>query len=95
MAKKVVPEYLTENDDGSVTVTLSRPISIAGSEVGALRVREPSVEDLLRSSKATGSDEEKEIHTFADLCEITPQDIKQLKYRDYTRLQKAYGLFTD
>lgn len=75
---------------GFVDVPLSRPLSIAGADVKALRMREPTVADQLASEEAKGSDSAKEIAMFANLCEVAPDDIKRLSLRDYKTLQAAF-----
>lgn len=89
------PDYLTQNADGSVTVTLSKPLDMDGAKVAVLKLREPTVDDLLRSSASGGTDAEREVSQIADLAEVTPADIRKLSVRDYQRIQRAYALFTD
>jgi hypothetical protein len=94
MAKKE-PEHIKVNDDGSVTVTLSRPIDINGAKLSYLTMREPTVGDQLVSSAVRGTVEEKEITLFSNLCTVAPSDIHKLPMRDYMRLQAAFGNFLD
>jgi hypothetical protein len=89
-------DFFKSNDDGSVTVTLSRPIEIDGASVPALTMREPTVEDHLVAEKVKGSDLEREIAMFGNLCGVTPASIRRLPHRDYLRLAAAYtGNFFD
>ena len=37
-----------------------------------------------------GRDSAKEIAMFANLCEVSPDDIKRLTLRDYKKLQVAF-----
>lgn len=90
------PAYVKFNaDDGTVDITLSRPLVISGAPVGALRMREPLMADQLRMDAAAATPALRELHHFADLCMQAPEDIKQLPVRDYQRLQLAYGFFLD
>lgn len=89
--KQELPEYLKQNEDGSVDVQLRRVINVNGARVSAMRMREPSVEDQLVMQAVKGSDEVQELTFFANLCEVTLQDIKSLKLHDYKRLQRALG----
>jgi hypothetical protein len=79
-----------KNDQGYVDVELSRPMSIDGAQVKALRMREPTVADQLASEEMKGSDSAKEIAMLANLCEVSPDDIKRLTLKDYKKLQAAF-----
>jgi len=87
---KEIAKLIKSNDDGSVTVTLSRPIQINGASISALTMREPTVQDHLAAEGTKGSDLTKEVTMFANLCTIAPDDIKILPHRDYMRLTAAY-----
>lgn len=76
-----------------VTIELSYPIIIDGTEVSALQMRRPKVVDTVLFQKSQGSDADKEINLFANLCEIAPDDIQQLDMMDYAKLQEQYGNF--
>lgn len=94
--EKELPEYLKFNEeDGSVDITLPRPADIEGAKVAALRMREPTVGDQEIAFQMTGSDAAKEITLFANLCGVTPGDIRKLPIRAHSRLLKAYSVFTD
>lgn len=81
---------------GSVEIPLSKSIKIDGTEVKALVMREPTVGDQLTAIKQGKNDSaESEISLFANLCEVTPSDIKQLSLRDYGKVQKVFKGFTD
>jgi len=58
-----------------------------------ITMRRPKVRDMLASDKAKGSDAEKEIALFTNLCEVAPVDIESLDMVDYQALQKAYQGF--
>jgi hypothetical protein len=89
-----LPDYLKESDEG-YAITLSKPITISGAQVTEIIMREPNVADQLAMDKTSGSEAEKEITMMANLCMISKDDIKQLKLRDYKRVQTAFGLFID
>lgn len=89
MAKKVEPA-----NAGYVDIELSRPIEIDGVQVTTLRMREPTVADQLLLDEMKGSDATKEVTLVANLCEVTPDDIKRLTLRDYRKVQKAFSGFT-
>lgn len=79
---------------GAVDIDLSRPIEIDGASVSALRMREPTVGDQLAVQDIRG-DAMQELTLFANLCEITPNDVKRLSMRDYRKLQAAWRGFID
>lgn len=90
MARKVVPAAA-----GFVDVELSRPIEIDGAQVTVLRMREPTVADQLMLDELKGGDATKEVTLVANLCEMTPEDIKRLTLRDYRKVQQAFAGFLD
>lgn len=86
-------EFITTGD-GFVDVTLARGITVAGANVTKVRMREPTVADQLAIDKITG-DAAKEMALLANLCELTPDDLKGLTLKDYRRLQQAFAGFID
>ena len=46
--------------------------------VDSISMRRPKVRDMLAADKASGSDAEKEINMFSNLCEQTPGFIQDL-----------------
>lgn len=95
MAKKT-PEYLKLTTDGAhVDITLRRAYEFNGVSTGVLRMREPTVRDQLVTSEMQATDARKEITTFANLCQVKPDDIESLSMADYQRIQMAYGSFLD
>jgi hypothetical protein len=82
-----------EVQTGFVDVALSRPLTVGGAEVKALRMREPTVADQLVSEEMKGTDSAKEIAMLSNLCEVTPDEIKSLTLRDYKKVQAAFLAF--
>jgi len=77
----------------AVTIELEFPLTIAGAKVGVLTMRRSTVGDVLASNRI--KDEiEREIMLFANLCQISPEDIKSLDLKDYSKLQEAFRGFT-
>ena len=95
MADDQIPEYLDyDAADGFCDVTLSRELTLkSGLAVQSLRLREPTVDDQIRFQERKGSEAQKEVGTFADLCELSPEDVRSLRLKDYQRLQEAYQGF--
>ena len=81
--------------EGEIAVTLNTGVNIDGAKVNVLTMREPTVQDTLAMDNIKGSSSDKEIGYFANLCQISPDDIKGMTQRDYGRLQKAYENFID
>lgn len=76
-----------EQGDGFAVITLKSGAT--------LRMREPTVEDQLAIDKVKDGDAAKELSLFANLCEITPADLRKLTLRDYRRVQAAFASFID
>ena len=76
-----------------VEIKLTEPVEVNGERFEALTIRPPRGRDLLMASKLDGSDEEKEVRIFANLCEVPPEVIEELTIKDYQQLQKAYQDF--
>lgn len=76
-------------------IKLSRPISVNGSDIDTLNMREPTVSDQLAADRPGASDSEKEIAMIANLCEQAHGDIKKLTLRDYKKVQEAFVSFVE
>lgn len=77
----------------STLIKLKQPITANGIEIQELQLRRPLVRDMLNSTKSAGTNEEKEISLFANLCNVSPKDIESLDLRDFFALQEAYSDF--
>lgn len=88
------PDFLTAGD-GFVDVALTRPLNIDGANVTKLRMREPTVADQLAADEFKGTDAAREIFTMANLCQVSPDDLKKLSLKNYKRLQTAFLGFID
>ncbi len=75
------------------TITLKYPITVNNTAVSELTLRRPTVRDMLAADKMQGSDAEKEIRMFCNLCEVEPSVIETLDLADYNQLQQAYQGF--
>jgi len=94
MENEKKPAWLVENEDGSLTVTYeTRPPQIDGTEVKSLKMREPFVEDQLAADRASSNSAEAEITLISNLCEISPEAVRRLTMRQYSRLQTALSVF--
>lgn len=79
----------------TVEIALDYPVTIEGVEVSKLTLRRPKVGDVLAAEEqAKGKgDKEVEILTFANLCQVTPAEIRELDLGDYKRLQETFAGF--
>ncbi|KVN73894.1 hypothetical protein WT15_23935 [Burkholderia stagnalis] len=93
--KKPNPVDFVEYGDGYADITLSRPLTMGDAKVSKVRMREPEVRDNLAHEKAKGSEGEKEVTVFANLLELSPEQIGRMPLRDYRRLSAAYSGFLD
>jgi hypothetical protein len=94
MSKKKPADFVTM-DGAAAHVELSREYTFDGIKHNRVTMREPTVGDIEDYNRRQGSDTQKEIDTFANLCSLTPDNIRAMSLRDYTRLQEAYRLFMD
>lgn len=81
--------------DGFADITLDKGIKLDGATVKSLRMREPTVRDNRAAGKVVGDNADVEVTLFANLCNVTPDDMNDMTQRDYTRVQAAYTGFTD
>ncbi len=76
-----------------IDIPLDYPIEIDGVLVKNLKMRRPKVRDMIASVKGPGSNEGKEVKLFANLCEVTENDINELDLSDYKKLQDMFNGF--
>ena len=76
-----------------VKIELMHSIEIDGAKVGVIQLRRPKVRDMLSVEKSVDNDAEKEIQLFANLSELSPDNLLELDMADYAKLQKAYQDF--
>jgi hypothetical protein len=77
----------------SQTIDLEYPVKIAGATIQVLTMRRSTVGDVLTANRI--KDEiEREIVLFANLCQVTPEDIRNLDLKDYSKLQEVFRSFT-
>lgn len=73
-----------------IDIELSKPVTINGVELSKIRMREPIVADQLAVTETKLSPTMQEITMIANLCDITPENIKSFTSRDYKKAQKAF-----
>jgi hypothetical protein len=79
----------TTNTDGTVDIPLSKPITIDGTKVTTLRMREPLVRDQL-AVQGEGTDAEVELALIANLCNVDKSAFHALPLGDYIRVRTAF-----
>lgn len=79
---------------GTVNVPLVSGMGLDGAKVMTLTMREPTVDDQL-NVQGTGTEAEQEVAMVANLCMVTPKDIRSLTLRDYNRVRAAFLGFID
>lgn len=77
-------------EDGSIRVNLIRGLTLDGTKVMSLTMREPTVADQLAMHASKGNDAEKELTFIANLCELAPVDLHTLTAKDFRRVQAAF-----
>jgi hypothetical protein len=75
-------------------IKFDRPVTIGGTEVTMLQMREPTVEDQLTAEESGKTQARREVALFANLCEVSRDDIGRLPLKEYRQLQEAYEAFT-
>ena len=58
-----------------------------------LKLRRPTERDRIVAANNQGSQVEIEVHLFANLCGISPDEITNLDMKDYLQLRAAYKAF--
>ena len=75
-------------------IKLTKGVEINGTLVKTVTMREPTVGDQIDASEMKGGRGTQEAALFANLCEMTPAEIRSMSMKDYTLLQNAYAAFT-
>ena len=76
------------------TVTLKYPITIAGTQVKALKLRRAKGTDILAAREASGGDTLRMgFHMIANLAQITFEDVCNLDAADLAAVQEKIGDF--
>jgi len=76
------------------TIVLSHPITSNGATITEIRMRRPKVKDMRIARKGTEDSAEQEIRLFANLCEVSTDEIDALDLADYGKLQEVFRGFT-
>jgi deoxycytidine triphosphate deaminase len=77
-------------ENTAATVKLDHPIKIDGQVVKEIKMRRPTVQDLIAQDKFEGVETERAIAMLGRLASINPEDLGQMDAADYVKLDKAY-----
>jgi len=94
MPKQETPDYLTETTDGFL-IDLATPVDLDGTQTRQVTMREPTVQDQLDVQAIKASEAHREVTLMANLCDLTPEQVKAMTMRNYRRLQGALEVFTE
>lgn len=94
MPEQPIPDYLTETSEG-LQIELAKPVDIFGTETSTIKMREPTVQDQLDVQAIKASEAHREVTLMANLCDLTPEQVKAMTMRNYRRLQGALEVFTE
>ena len=78
---------------------LKYPIELDGERVEEIELKRRPLardsRDAVRQARRAGDDSDaaREIHLFANLCEVSPETIEGMDLADYGRLQSEYLAF--
>ena len=75
------------------SITLDFPIKVGGIETSSITIRRPLVRDMLKA-RNNKNEAQAEMHLFADLCQITPDEVQTLDWSDYAKIQEVLRGFT-
>lgn len=86
MTENTLPEYISENQDGSLSITMKDGRKIV--------MREPRVRDQ-RAVAKNKTDEERGLALIGNLAGLSPDEIDDLTLNDQKRLGEAFERFLD
>lgn len=91
---KDLPDWLEETEGGA-RITLNVPLKIGGVKTGVLEMRRPKLRDRREADKMFKENEaeEKELHLFSNLTDMTPDEMDEIDLDDYVRMQFAFQNF--
>ena len=77
---------------GDKIINLRTPIKVGGTEIKSLFMREPTFDDNAVVEKIP-SQLQRERVMFANLCNVTPEEIGRLSLHDAKQLAEAFNDF--
>jgi len=93
MGDRSVPDYVTQNADGSVDVALLRGLDVDGARVMSVHLRESTVMDEEAAAKMGGkNDFATGMALMSILSEISAEDLRKLTSKDKKRIEVGLEL---
>lgn len=77
----------------TVVISLEYPVQLADRLLTEVEMRRPNLGDLLDNPIRDLNDMNGEMRLYARLCDLVPEEIRELDMADYVKLQKQYLLF--
>lgn len=89
------PEWLMYVEKGAAKITIEYPTEFSGVLTDTIVMRRPKVKDRMdaETTYRDKTDTEKELYFFTTLTDLTPDDIGELDFKDYLRMQAAFRSF--
>ncbi len=85
---------VTWNDDGSADIRLTFPINVGGVRSATVRMQCPSLDQAAEINQdKNGTELDRERRGMAGLMGLAAEELGQVKFPDYRRLQKVYWVF--
>jgi hypothetical protein len=78
-----------------ITIDLKHPFTSSGVKVSSVKMRRPTVDDMVAAGDGDQSDARKEVTLFANLCMLNPGDLGKMDFADFKKLQAAFASFAD
>ena len=88
-----LPDYITENPDGSLTVQLGRKLAIGGASVDTVTMREVTLGDRIVATKSAAGLEVDAVLAANVIDGATPAEMHALPSRVFERLQDGLRHF--
>lgn len=88
-------DRLERAEDGSVTLTLRKPLKTTGGDIAFLALRRPTYDDLITQTKQAGDDMDKVGWMLARLSGVAANDFGTIDAGDGMILAEVVGEFLD
>ena len=75
-------------------IELDFPLDIAGAKISVVQMRRPKVSDMIAADKlGKKNDMETTVQLFALLTQQDPEVIREMDFKDFTKLKVAFENF--
>lgn len=83
-------ETVQHNDEGTMTIVLQRPVKLADRTLDKITMRRAKVRDVLEVAPGSKSEDDKEVRLIAKLSGNNPEDLHDVDYADWQRVQQVF-----